>query len=90
MFVAGNEGPEFSGDEEDIPLGLKKGIKKSTGTPKKMDEKMLTEENSLTIGEIHVDDMTDEELGVALRKLGVEVGPIVGKKLFFDIVQDHV
>merc|ERR1711976_954122 len=37
----------------------------------------LTEENSMIVGEIKVDELSDEKLAKYLKDFGIEVGPIV-------------
>ena len=85
---------EFSSDDEEvsIPVGKKVSKKrvsrKSEGVngttesnAKAHEEVVLTEENSLVVGDINVEALTDEELSTMLNKFDITVGPIVGKNI---------
>lgn len=73
---------EFSGDDDEEQQPIKKtsrSSKKSDTTASKKMAKIdtLTEENSMTVGQIQVDDLDDDQLAAHLRRLGVDVGPVV-------------
>lgn len=87
---------EFSSDDEDAlkkPSGGKKvsrsskksvnggGSEKSKTTTNGAANGDLTEENSLVVGDLNVNELDDEELVKYLNKFGIEVGPIVGKRV---------
>ena len=86
-FVAPHEqqAGEFSSDDENSSP-VKKISKKTSRSSKASSQngKELTEENSLIVGDMKIDDLNDEELISLLKEYEIEVGPIVGKKLFFD------
>ena len=84
---------EFSSDDEEvtIPVGgkvsRKRVSRKSEGVNGNADsngeaqgEAVLTEENSLVVGNINIATLTDEELATKLKEFNITVGPIVGKK----------
>ena len=88
-FVAPHDLGDFSSDDEAVITPTKKASRasaksvksnKSTKSTKSNGEKKeLTEENSLTVGDINVDELSDEKLALLLKEHGVDVGPIVGK-----------
>lgn len=84
-FVAPHEqqAGEFSSDDENSSP-VKKISKKTSRSSKASSQngKELTEENSLIVGDMKIDDLNDEELISLLKEYEIEVGPIVGKNLF--------
>lgn len=81
---------EFSSDDEEvtIPVGgkvsRKRVSRKSEGVNGNADsngeaqgEAVLTEENSLVVGNINIATLTDEELAIKLKEFNITVGPIV-------------
>ena len=88
---------EFSSDDEEvtIPVGGKVSRKrvsrksgKSEGVNGNADcngeahgDVVLTEENSLVVGNIDVAMLNDEDLATKLKEFDIIVGPIVGKKI---------
>ena len=83
---------EFSSDDEEvtIPVGgkvsRKRVSRKSEGVNGNADynaqgEVVLTEENSLVVGNIDVAMLTDEDLATKLKEFDIIVGPIVGKQI---------
>lgn len=84
-FVAPHEenAGEFSSDDESVPLARK--LKKASKSSKAASEngsggKALTEENSFIVGDIKVDELSDEELIKLLKENDIDVGPIVGRQ----------
>ncbi len=79
---------EFSSDDEDKPLKKPSSVKKVSRSSKasKKDKENgengdLTEDNSLIVGDLKVEELSDEELIAKLLEHAIEVGPIVGKKI---------
>ena len=84
-YVAPHDLGEFSSDDEAVisPQKVTKKVSrtstnKSTATNGE-NKSNLTEENSMIVGEIKVDELSDEKLAKYLKDFGIEVGPIVGE-----------
>ena len=85
---------EFSSDDEEvsIPVGgkvSKKKVSRKSGVSavngktdhnnEANEPSLLTEENSLVVGDVDVAELTDEQLASKLKEFNITVGPIVGK-----------
>ena len=85
-YVAPHDLGEFSSDDEAVisPSKVTKKVSrtstnKSTATNGDKAKSGLTEENSMIVGDIKVDELSDEKLAKYLKDYGIEVGPIVGE-----------
>ena len=94
-YVAPYDVGEFSSDDEASPTKKKvsRSSKKSTGSAGSKGEKrksvsnVLTEENSMIVGDIKVNELSDEDLIKFLKEYEIEVGPIVGEYCFATLHQ---
>ncbi len=92
-YVAPYDVGNFSSDDEAAvvsPTKTKKTSRSSkksasssatNGEKKKRRSGKITEENSMIVGEIKVDELSDEDLIGYLKYYGIEVGPVVGKSI---------
>ena len=87
---------EFSSDDEEVTIPVvgkvskkasskrvsrKSQVSSVNGNADCNGEDVLTEENSLVVGNIDVAMLTDEDLATKLKEFNITVGPIVGKKI---------
>ena len=84
-YVAPHDLGEFSSDDEAVisPQKVTKKVSRTSTTKSTAtngeNKSNLTEENSMIVGEIKVDELSDEKLAKYLKDFGIEVGPIVGE-----------
>ena len=85
---------DFSSDDEEVSIPMAGKVSKKKVSRKSEltngtnghadsngdvnDKEMLTEENSLVVGDVDVATLTDEQLAEKLKEYDVAVGPIVG------------